>query len=1125
MAEGVTCQSCGAKNPEDQRFCGSCGASLSRSCPSCGAGNPPGNAFCGSCGTALEGPRAQETRSAQAKGKAPLPREERRLATVLFADLSGFTSLAEQMDPEDVKALAHELAQKMGQEVVAFGGTVMSVMGDAIMAVFGAPITHEDDAERAVRAALAMRESVRSELGSGLPLELHIGVNTGQVMAGVVGSGDREEYAVMGDVTNTAARLQSAAPRGTILVGDSTYGATHHAIEYEAVEPIEAKGKQDPVPAWRALRSRGRPAERPTSAAPLVGRRAQLEVMERLWRQAVDESSPRLISVIGPPGIGKSRLIREFTPVAQRTGRLIKGRCVPYGETTGYDAFGQQVQQLTGTLESDPAPLARGKLKRLVRDVLPDEDVEEVAAHLQVLLGLSTEGTPDKQLLFYSVRRFVEGVARRTPIALVFEDIHWAQPALLDLIESVAGRTRDVPLMLIGAARPELLDARPTWGGGLTGHTAIPLEPLSEEDAAELALSLLAAGDGHEALDALVQTGGGNPLFLEELAASMAERSGGVAAPLPTSVQAIIAARLDALPPDERRVLQEASIIGRFFWRGALRAITEDPAGLDEILDRLEGRDLIRRQLRSRLAGDREFWIKHILTREVAYEGIPRADRRTGHAKVAASLEEAMGDRARESASLLAHHWKEAGEPAKATEYLLTAAEIASRAWAKEQAVDLYTDAIALLEAAGDREAVQRVRLDRAIAITGGGAFAAGAEQLDALIEETDGRVRVLALLARARAANWLVDAEGVHRFGQLAAEQAREIGRPELEARALGVLAEAAGMDGDPARASRFAREAAAMWPRERRDVDYAYTIAQGGLTEYWQGKYRDSLELAEEGFRLGMEMGSLMASVNGAGHAGMSLVGLSRHEEAFEWFDRAVALGREWEQLPRFTARTLNMVAGTLREIGDFSSSRAASEEALEGATRAAFPGAQVSARIDLAVLALLEGDLGSVDGALPGLIEAAEGTKGWHQWLWTMRLGELQARLALAAGRPEDAASMAEQAIALALRPGRVKYACWSRLVLGRALVVLSRASDAERVFREARGEAERLGHAPSLWSAMAGLADSLQASGREDEAQGVMASARSTIQGFAATLSDERRPHLLSMPEVASILRSS
>jgi class 3 adenylate cyclase/tetratricopeptide (TPR) repeat protein len=1117
MGEGTICPSCGSTNPEDQRFCGSCGASLSRPCPSCGALNPPSYAFCGSCGAALS-PKAAEP----APG-AEDHREERRLATVLFADLSGFTSLAERMDPEDVKALAHELAERMGQEVVRFGGTVMSVMGDAIMAVFGAPVTHEDDAERAVRAALAMRDSIRSESGSGLPLQLHIGVNTGEVMAGLMGSGDRREYAVMGDVTNTAARLQSAAPPGTILVGEATYLATSHSVEYEPVDPIEAKGKQEPVRAWRAVSATAAPAERPASFAALVGREAELEVMERLWRQVVAESSPRLITIIGPPGIGKSRLLREFVPVVESEGTLLRGRCLPYGETTGYDAFGRQVQQAAGALESEPVPLVRAKLRRLVREVVPEDDAQEVTAHLQVLLGLTSEGAPDKQVLFASVRRFLEGLAGRSPVALAFEDLHWAQPTLLELIESVADRVRDVPLMVVGTTRPDLLDARPTWGGGLARYTAIPLDPLSEAESRVLALSLLETAETRNALETLVHTGGGNPLFLEELAATVAEQAAGTAAGLPTTVQAIIAARLDALPGDERRVLQEASIIGRFFWLGALRATSEDPAGLEATLDRLEARDLIRRQPQSGLAGDREFVIKHILTQEVAYAGLPKAARRRGHAAVARYLEQAMGERARDSASLLGHHWREAENPEKAVEYLLIAADIASRAWAKEQAIELYTEAIALLEATVDRDELHRAKLARAVARTGGGQFEAGARELDALLEGTQGEIHVLTLLARTRAANWLVDAEGVHRFGGLAVAGARDIGSPELEARALGVLAEAAGMDGDPTRAVEVATRAVSMWPPDHRDGDYAYTVAQGGLAQYWLGNYEESARLAQEGYRLGMEIGSLMAAVNGAAHTGMALVGLSRHEEGLEWFERGVALGVEWEQVPRFTARTQNMWAGSLREIGDFARSRELSEEALEGSTRAAFPGAQVSARIDLAVLDIEEGEIGRAERALPDLFAAAEGTKGWHQWLWMGRLAELEARAALLAGRAEDAATAAEEALKQALGPGRRKYATRARIVLGRALLALGRPEKAEVTLEEAALEAKRLGHSPSLWQALAGRAEALTSLGRDDEAEEVLGAARETVDGFARTLSDERRKRLLSVTEVGSILK--
>ena len=304
-----------------------------------------------------------------------------------------------------------------------------------------------------------------------------------------------------------------------------------------------------------------------------------------------------LVTVFGPPGIGKSRLVRELQPRLERDGAYLKGRCRPYGETTGFGAFGQQVFQIAEVFENDPTTVARAKLRECVGALLPEPDAKEVGAHLAILLGLSDEGAPDKQLLFFSARRFVEAVSRVRPTAFIFEDIHWAEPALLELLQSLAARLTDVPVFLVTLARPDLLEDQPTWGGGLARYTAVHLEPLDDEDAHELADALLAGSDEAPAYaDRLVLTSGGNPLFLEELAASISERTADLVAGLPTTVQAIIAARLDALPRQHRQVLQDAAVIGRIFWRGPIAELQGDQGDLDDILDDLERRDFIRRR-------------------------------------------------------------------------------------------------------------------------------------------------------------------------------------------------------------------------------------------------------------------------------------------------------------------------------------------------------------------------------------------------------------------------------------------------------------------------------------------------------------------------------------------------
>jgi class 3 adenylate cyclase/tetratricopeptide (TPR) repeat protein len=1115
----VACPSCGSENAPDQRFCGTCGGSLLRTCPACGTENPLRFAFCGTCGAALEASVTPATPGA----------EERRIATVLFADVSGFTSLSERMDPEDVKTLAHDLTEQMGDVVAGYGGTVISVMGDAVMAVFGAPIAHEDDPERAVRAALAMRDSLRTPDGIGARLQLHIGINTGEVMAGMMGPEARRDYTVMGDVTNTAARLQSAAGPGEILVGETTRAATGRTIEYEEGAPVQAKGKEAPVPAWRAVVVVDEMPRRPVSRAPLVGRSAELGVLAALWDRVRTDRRVHLLTVLGQPGIGKSRLLREFEATAEGTGTMLRGRCLPYGETTGYGAFGQQVKLAAGILESDQAPTVRARLGEGVAGLLGPEGSDEagdVADHLAILLGLSSHGSPDKHPMFLSARRFVEALGRERPTVLLFEDVHWAEPPLLELIQFLAARAREAPVLLVTTARPELLDVSPSWGGGIPRLHSMTLEPLPEDDARALALALLPAGGTEVPIEDLLRTGGGNPLFIEELAASVSSQAAEAPASLPTSIQGIIAARLDALPGTERAVLQDASVIGRFFWPGALEAIRRDGAAVGEALDALELKDFIRRQPTSRLTGEPEFLFKHVLIREVAYATIPRAQRPARHEAVARYLEQAAGDRARESASLLAHHWKAADQPAKAARYLVAAADLASRAWAKQEAIALYSEAVELLEAGGDRELLEDARLGRTRSrIDTGDYTKAIVEDIDRLLPTVGGRKRALALMARSRAAYWLGSAEDAHVFAEQTADVAREAGDVELEARALAMLGEVAAMDGDLDASLDLQGRAAAMWPEDRRDAEYAYAWTQIAVSNYWRGEFETCVRQAREGYERGLEYSAVYPAVNGAAHVGLGLTGLSRHEEAIEWFGRAVRFGREWELVPRLFGRALNMWAGALREIGDLAGARELNEEALDLGLRSAFPGAQVSARIDLMLVDLLEGEVGRAERLIPEIQEAAEKTKGWHQWLWTGRLADARAQIALLSGRLEEAVTRSEESLAHALRPYRRKYACRSRTLIGRALTSLGRPADAEPVLREAVSDAERLGHAPSLWPALASLADALEAGGAGAEVEQVRARARQSAVGFADSLSEEHRKHVRDIPDVAQLLSGS
>ena len=673
-------------------------------CASCGQENPEIARFCLACGLPLS----------DVTGRAS---EERRLVSVIFVDMVGFTSRAERLDPEDVQNLLRPYYELVRREIESFGGVVEKFIGDAIVGLFGAPYAHGDDAERAVRAALAVRDSIAAmdEADPRLDLKVRIAVNTGEALVIVDARPALGEAVVTGDVVNTAARLQSAAPVGAVLVGEETYRSTRDAILYAPTDPVEAKGKEERVPAWIAVRETRSPGERPLGG-PLIGRGPELDVLRGTWERVAAERTSHLVTVIGPAGVGKTRLGVEFaTMVKERGGRSVTGRVLPYRESTAYSALAFQLKQLCGIFETDSIEVALQKLDTAVSALVPAADVPEVSRHLGILLGLDPEGTvADRESLFYSIRTFIEAVATDQPTMFVFEDLHWADEALLDLVSLLAARLRDLPVLVLTLARPELLDLRPDWGGGLLAHTALPLRPLDSAEATQLAASRLSDAGAAEHLERagdLATVAGGNPLFIEHLAAALVE-TGDPRAPLPTTIRGIIAARLDALSPVERSVLLNAAVAGRVFWRGALERMTPED-GLGRALAELERRELITKQTMSAFEGHQQFAFRHVLVRDVAYELLPRAVRQQRHREAALFFEE-VGVVSGEVGAALGRHWRDAGEFAKALDYLVAAAEGAEHGWAKARAASLYREALQLVP---ETERDRRRELTRRIAL------------------------------------------------------------------------------------------------------------------------------------------------------------------------------------------------------------------------------------------------------------------------------------------------------------------------------------------------------------------------------------------------------------------------
>ncbi len=623
-------------------------------CPSCGEENPDRFRLCGFCGTPLVA--------------ASATREMRKLVTVVFSDLQGSTTLGDAFDSEVVREVLARYFEEMRTVLVAHGGTVEKYIGDAIMAVFGLPAIHEDDALRAVRAAAEMQaalEVLNEELDRrwGVRLTHRTGVNTGEVVVGDSTTGQR---LATGDVVNVAARLEQAAPPLGILVGESTYRLVRDAVEVEPVGRLELKGRPEAVPAYRVLAVQEGDRDRRPDGRPLFGRARELACLAGALEQAISERTCRLVTVIAAAGLGKSRLTHEFDEVVKDRARTARGRCLPYGRGITFWPLLEVVRQAVGITEDDSPDVARSRLAACLPDA--DDALERVAS----AVGLSEQQFPVEEV-FWGTRKLFEALAVEKPLVVVFEDVHWGEATFLDLVERVA-ESLQAPVLLVCAARPELDEQRPSWGAEANA-VRIELEPLSDEESARVVESLVGSLTP-EVRNRIVQAAEGNPLFAEQLLSMLVDdglvrREGDswVAAgdlgklSLPPTIQALLAARLDLLADEERAVIEAASVVGYIFALDALEEVVPEPlrARVAEIVESLEQKHLVREDA-SRLGGARAFRFDHLLIRDAAYTGILKRARVGLHERFVAWAERVNRDRDRETEyeEILGYHLEQA---------------------------------------------------------------------------------------------------------------------------------------------------------------------------------------------------------------------------------------------------------------------------------------------------------------------------------------------------------------------------------------------------------------------------------------------------------------------------------
>jgi class 3 adenylate cyclase/tetratricopeptide (TPR) repeat protein len=1055
----------------------SCGAELAPACPNCGAENPPGAKFCMECGTALDGSPAP---APSAPAPAEAPPEERRQATILFADLSGYTAAAEKMDPEAVKALVDRTLRRLGGEIERFGGSIDKFIGDNVMGVFGAPTSHEDDPERAVRAGLAMQGAMveanrESREKGGVEFSLRVGINSGEVMAGAVG----DRYTVMGDAVNVAARLQAAGRPDSVTVGEPTYRASGETITYERLEPLTLKGKEEPVPAWEATGVLSEP-RRSTGRAqtPLIGRAEEAGLLTSLVDRVQQEGRPHLVTVIGQAGVGKSRLLRELMSnlaSAEHPPTIRRGQCPPYGTGIAYWALAEVLEEEFEIRDDDDPEAAWEKLRSGVTALMSEVGDESAGERNAVLLALPLGLDPPEELrpaeddpqrmreaLFSAARAVVEGIAQRTPLVLAVDDIHWADEGMLDLIDHLTRWVR-APLLLVCLSRDELLERRPDWGGGRRNATTIALEPLTEDETRQLVEALLPqSGNGSaRVVPQVAERSGGNPLFAEEMVNRLLEEDTTEADALPSTVQSLLAARLDSLDRLERRLLQSASVVGQTFWEGALvSTASEEGLDLGRTLDALEEKDLLVRSAGSRIAGEQEYAFKHVLIRDVAYSMLPKSVRCRKHVEVAEFIRERAGERSDAVIGLVAEHFARAAalgsetglEPAelaelqgRALESLEAAGDAAAALYSNAEAFDRYTAALELSDSL-DPEVVARIGEKQ-------GDVALRMGRVDAAVDVWE------RCLAYHRSQEDLARVADLHRkIGAALWHKGERRASIDNYQRGIDLL-----KDGPPCiELVRLYEEAASL---------YMHT-----------GDNMLAIYASEKALRLAERLDEARAASRAHGIFGRVFGRIGDSEKARENLERSVALARESDRAEAVRAL---LTLGYHLEVSeaDYAGAADAYREALEIAQEVGDLPSQVELHASLGQLAVHAADWEEVERATEASARLAE-REGLHGKLCFPDV--MRGILAWRDGRWDDAIRYYTRAHEQGEQVGRSEVAFSALFWLATALRDSGNLSGAETELARALDICERAGLIAQSVEAISARAVALALAGREEQA---------------------------------------
>jgi class 3 adenylate cyclase/tetratricopeptide (TPR) repeat protein len=1148
----MQCPRCQTDNKPGRKFCAACGQALAISCTHCGFVNDPDDRFCGGCGQALSPTMPAPAGAQEHPPIVYTPKHladkiltarsalegERKQVTVLFADVAGFTALAARLDPEVVHEVMDHCFALLTAEVHRFEGTINQYTGDGVMALFGAPMAHEDSARRAVHAALGMQRALR-DLGHtlqaqhGFRVPMRMGLNTGLVVVGKIGDDLRMDYTAVGDTTNLAARLQQLAQPGSVVISEATYKLVAGFFETRNLGEHSVKGHTEPVRAFEVLRARGRRTRLEVAAerglTPLVGRERELATLRDLFQQ-VKAGRGQVVSITGEACIGKSRLVLEFRQALAAAGEAVtwlEGQCLSFGQTMPFLPVIDQLRANFGIAEADGAPEIIAKVEDGMRRM---GNLEAHIPAIRYLLAVdpgdeafpALEPAARRQRIFEAILALSLQGAQRRPLVLVYEDLHWIDTSteafLGPLLDAVAG----VPLLLLLTYR---IGYTPPFGSR-SFHTTLTLQSLSATDTLTMASRLL--GTTHfppELRVVLLEKAEGVPLFVEEVVKTLLDvgilrrENGGyrlmrdlTAVNVPDTIQGIIMARLDHLGEDGKRTVQLASVIGRQFLVRLLERIADVTTPLEGLLAELQALEIIYRQ---GFLPEPAYVFKHALIQDVAYHSLLVRRRKELHRAVGYAIEELYADRLAEHYAELAHHFRQGEAWAKAMEYSVLAGDRAVVAYANAEAREHYRRALeaasqlAPAPAPGTLASLHKKHAAALTALLEYEAAAAEYQRALELIRQVEDRQREIEILAGlSNVYNWYHRPEPAMAYNDQALALARELGYQAAQADCLVIrVLHRIGYYGQILDAMPDAEEALRLARAVGEPKLLAQALSNLGATLQWRAEFDRGLAYLHEGAELAQRAHSGFDFGRAAFHIGIANAAKGEYEEALRWYrrisDNASAAGDK-----HFLARVPNCIGGVHLELFD-----------LDEAIRLNLEGAEVAQRLwpwpEPRSHALLKVGLAHLERGAHDLAEeffrrawALLEEDTWLRWRWHIPLLRARGELALAQGRLDEAWSYATQSLELATQTDSRKHIARAQRLQGEILAASGRLDDAAQTLAASVQLAEQIGTPREAWLGKAALGKGLLRLGRDKEAEAQLTQATQTIEAMAAHLQTPR-----------------